>query len=136
MIELKDSNGEDNFVQEGESANITATFDFGGTQFNKAGIITLLFTLYEPKSNTVLNNRDEQNVKDLNGGHLATDGVLTLELDAADNVIVDADGQLESGQAEQHIARLKWTWNDGDSVRTGLEELSFYVEKLAVPTNG
>lgn len=207
-VELKDSSGNSVMVQEGESANITATIEFDGTTFNKAAIATLVMTLYDKSTKEIINRRIDQDILDANGSSVATGGTLTIELDSknkvftasastnklsitghgladgdriwlrtsgtlpgglptsgyvvnktandlqvattlggsavditsagsgthrllsGDNVVVGA--HVPEGQAEMHIARIQWTWNDGDSVRTGVEELSFYVQKMTI----
>ncbi len=131
-IELQDSNGVTVEVDEGESCNVTATFEFDGTAaFDKTEILTLLLTLYNRSDSTVINSRNAESAIDTNGHKLSTAGVLTAEFDASDNVIVDTE--LVAGQVETHVVRLKWTWSDGDTTRTGIEELEFKVKKLATP---
>jgi len=129
MIELRDSNGNENFVQEGESANITATFEFEGTSFDKAAVLSLVGTLYDLENKTYINSRNAQDILDANNGTLATDGTLTLRLGPTDNVIVDTTNTPQ-GSVEVHVLRVKWTWNDGVEGRTGIEELAFSVERL------
>lgn len=129
MIELRDVNGEEIDVQAGESANVVASFNFGSETFDKAALLTITATLYDLESKTVINSREDQDVKDHNDATVSSEGVLTLRLSPADNVIVDAD--LLVGQNEVHVIRLTWTWNDGVITRTGIEELRFNVMKTA-----
>lgn len=132
-IELQDSNSQTVEIDEGESCDITATFEFDGTAaFDKSEIITLLLTLYNECDNAVINSRNAEDAKDANGHLLSTEGVLTAKFQAADNVIVDSD--ITVGQLETHVVRLVWTWSDGVLTRTGKQELEFNVKKLATPS--
>jgi len=131
-IQLKDQNGADLVVQVGESFNFLATFkDMSATpvQLTKAQILTLTLTLYAGSS--IINSRNAVSVKDDNGGAVTTAGALTLKLDPADQVIVDTS--LENRGYEDHIIRIDWTWNDGQS-RTGRAEYRFQVEKIVTPS--
>ena len=131
MKTLLDDNEKLGIVQEGESANVVATFRFGTTAIVKASILTMELTLYDLASGAVIAGRDSQNVKDANDGAMASDGTLTLRLGPTDNVIVGTD--LDEGDYEIHVARLTWTWSDGVKTRTGVDELSFRVLKIATP---
>lgn len=126
MIRLKDSNETEQIVQEGESANITATFHFGDNTFDKDAILSLVASLYNQDTKEIINSWDELDVLDDNNATVATNGTLTLRLGPSENAII---GDLSDGDVESHVLRLKWTWNDGTAVRTGIEELVFQVEK-------
>ncbi len=131
-IILRDQNGNDLRVQEGESFNFTATFkDVQATPvaLTKSQILTLTLTLYA--GTTVINSRSAVDIKDANGGSLTDAGILTLKLDPADQVIVDTTTR--AGATETHVARFEWTWNDGRA-RTGVSEYTFKVEKLPSPS--
>lgn len=131
-IQLYDQNSNELVVQEGESFNFTATFkDVSATPvaLTKAQILTLTLTLYQ--DTTIINSRDAVSVKDANGGTVTTAGVLTMKLDPADQAIVNTSKR--AGTLEEHVARLDWTWNDGQS-RTGRAEYKFKVEKLSSPS--
>jgi hypothetical protein len=80
MITLKDTNGIVGIVDEGESATITATFKDGESSINKAAIESLRLTLYHTVQRQILNGRNDIDIKDANGGTLATNGTLTLIL--------------------------------------------------------
>lgn len=122
---LLDSADEPIVFTEGASGDIVAQFhDMLGADVNEAAILTLVLTLYDKASLQVINSRNEQNVKDVNGGTVATNGELTMRLNPIDNVIVG------SNTTEEHIARFKWTWNDGTETRTGIEEILFSVTNL------
>lgn len=122
---LLDSAGEPSVFTEGASGDIVAQFhDMLGVDVTEAAILSLVLTLYDRASLQVINSRNEQNVKDANGGTIAVDGELTMRFNPVDNVIVG------SNTTEEHIARFKWTWNDGVEVRTGIEEILFSVTNL------
>lgn len=129
MIELRDSEGRENFVQEGESANIKSTFVFEGTAFDKSALLTLVCDLYDKRTKQTINGRKNQDILDANDGSVSASGELTLRLGPSDNVIVDPTNVAE-GSVEGHVLRLTWTWNDGVKTRTGIEELLFFVERL------
>ena len=127
---LKNSSSEDVILEEGESANITATFyDLDGSAIAKANIARLTATLYDLASSTIINSRNAQDIKDTNGGSLTTAGVLTLKLQPADNAIVTVGNR----ELETHRLRLTWTWSDGDT-RTGTQEFEFYVRNMVTPS--
>lgn len=121
---LLDDAGHAAIFEEGASADIVATFkNMAGTQLTEANIVTLTLTLYDRATKAVINSRNAQDVKDANGGVLASDGTLTMKLGPLDNIIT---GHLDQ---EDHIARFTWTWSDGIT-RTGVKELLFRVANL------
>ena len=128
QIKLKDQNGDDLVIQDGESMNIIATFsDVSSTPETLAStdILTISLTLFA--GTTAINSRSAQSVLNANNGTLASDGTLTIALGPLDSVIV---GTVSAGATETHIARLVWTWNDG-AARTGIAEYTFEVEQTA-----
>lgn len=129
--QIKDSSDKVVPVQAGESCNIVATFhDMGGTAIAKAALLSLTATLYDEATSAVINSRNAQSVLDANQGAVASDGALTLRLTPSDSVIM---GTVAVGDTETHVLRLTWTWNDGVSVRTGIDEWTLSVEKIATP---
>ena len=123
---LKDANGAFVKIQAGESCNLTGTLkDTSGVAVTPA---TLLLTLYDETSGAIVNSRNGQDVNGANGGTVV-DGVYTIELDASDTAIM---GNLATGSTQNRIARVAYTWDDGDSTRTGIEEFIFPVEKMQV----
>lgn len=131
QINLEDQNGDRLVVQEGESFNFDATFKDVSSPpetLTSDDILTLTVTLFT--GTTVINSRDDQDIKNANGGTLTAGGALTLKLGPLDNAIV---GALSAGSLEKHVARITWTWNDGTE-RTGIAEYVFHVEKLVSPS--
>jgi len=131
-IQLKDQDGDNLVIQQGESHNMDPiTFkDLANppVQLTAANIVTLTLTLFDAATEAKINSRNAQDVKNANGGTLDTDGTFTMALDPADAAI--ASGSLATGGKETKVARYDWTWNDGQA-RTGRVEFIFEVEKVA-----
>jgi len=125
--DLLNQDGKLAVVDQGESCTIVAELKLGDDA--QTSVSTLKLTLYNETTNAVINSRNAQNVNGANGGSIDADGILTMNLDAADNPIVDST--LGVGDLENHVARFTWTWTGG---RTGIQELRFRVRKLATPT--
>lgn len=130
IIDLLDADGHAPAVQEGESCDITGTFQNGDTAIAKSALGTVTLTLYDERTSEVINSRNDQDILDANGGSITDAGVLTLKLQADDNVVC---GSIAAGRTEPHIARIKFTWTDGELTRTGIQEFRLRVEKLATP---
>ena len=130
---LRDSAGLAVVVQEGESCNLTVTFqDMTGATINKASLITLTCTLFDWTTAAVINSRNAQTVLDANNGLVASDGTLTLRLGPLDNIIV---GTPASGTKEIHCCLFTWTWSDGVATRTGRSDpLGVQVQNLPAVT--
>jgi len=125
VTRLKDSNDDYITIQEGESCNLKGTLkDTGGDTISSPATLTL--TLYDESTGVIVNSRNEQNVLNLNGGSV-TSGNYVIELDSSDTQIV---GSLTEGERQVRVARLSFTWNDGDGIRTGIEEFSFPIQRL------
>ena len=69
---------------------------------------TLKLTLYDLQTRTVINSRQQQNVKNANNGEVDSEGVFTWKVQSADNALVNSN-LLQ----ERHRALLEWTWPDG-----------------------
>lgn len=128
-VTLMDSDGERVEVDEGESCDITATFiDLESATLDEASLATITCTLINAADGAVINTREDQDIKDANNSTVTAGGVLTLRLQPADNVIVDAT--LTAGDTESHYLTVTWTWNDGVTTRTGKQEWEILVRKL------
>lgn len=132
MLTLLNQDGEDGVVHQGESCNITGQLRFGDTEIAKAVLDTLTLTLYDQATQTVINNRNAQDILDANNSSVDATCNVTIELDAADNPIVNANR--EAGFREKHVALVTWGWNDGNTDRIGRELLEFWVEQVATPS--
>ena len=124
---LKNSAGETVYVDEGESALLTATlYDTQNQSLDKASITSLTMTLTNSQSGStvIINSRDNQNILDANGGSVATDGTLTLKLLPDDNK--SCVGSAES--VVRNYLTLKWSWVDVDSVvQTGKQQFEIWL---------
>lgn len=128
---LLTSAGVEAVFEEAESSDVRGTlYDASGAALAKAAIATLTATLINAADETEINSRTNQDILDANGGYVTTAGVLTLKLQPADNVIVDAT--TATGEVETHYIDIKWTWVDSDGdTRTGIEAKWFGVMQIA-----
>jgi hypothetical protein len=81
----------------------TITRDDGVTGFKPS---TLLLTLYDKNTGTVINSRSASDVL----SSVDASGALALQLHPLDNVILDA-----TRNTEKHRALLYWTWGSGEA---------------------
>lgn len=93
-----------------------------------ANLATLTLTLFEASAGRILNNRSAQNVLGANGGTVESSSV-RIRLQPLDNAITLPT--LAVGGVEWHVARLNYTWNDGVTTRTGIEEVRFGVRRVS-----
>ena len=128
-ITLISSSGQRVLVDEGESANITATFeDLDAEILASTAILTLTATLINAADGVVINSREDQDVNNVGTATITALGVLTLRLQPLDNVIVSTT--LCNEGVESHYLTLTWTWNDGVATRTGKQEWEILVRKI------
>ncbi len=76
-------------VNEGSSRRYSAQLTSPDGPVTTAVITSILFTLFDPKTGTVINGRDKQEVKNQNGGTLEDDGLFELVLGPADISAID-----------------------------------------------
>lgn len=110
----------------------------GQPVLNGAAIVTILATLRDVVTSTVLNSRNAQNVRNANGGTLAGDGTFTLHLTGnVDNIIVSvAPTFAKSDRNEQHRLTLQVTFNKtGGGTGYLNHEVDFFVKSLADVAN-
>jgi hypothetical protein len=114
-------------VNEGSTAEYACDLvDASGDSIDASAVLTIVATLRANGVSAVINGRDDQNVKDINGGTL-TDGAFTLELSALDNVIVSSTSDRE----ELHKLTLQMTYNKtGGGTGALTHEVRFYVLNL------
>ena len=129
---ILDENGDAQVIEEDESCNILITFSDGDNTLEKTDLASITLTLFDVNGANIINERNAQDVKDANGGTVTDAGVLTLRLDPADNAVQSES--LAAGELEDHLIRIKWTWNDGVAVRTGVSESKLKVRKAASPS--
>ena len=110
---------------EKKTAKITATLnDEDGDALALANVDTLILTLYEEATETIINSRSGSDIKNTDGGTLhATSGAFTLTLAPDDMAIVQTDRN-----KEWHVALIEWTYNSGAD--DGGKEIAFQVQNL------
>jgi hypothetical protein len=95
-----------------------------GTPVDPAQISSILATLRDLVSGSVLNSRDAQEVKGVNGGTL-TSGLFVLQFAEADSLIVGTE------DPEQHVLTLDFRLVGGGRVT---REIWLYVANFAAIT--
>ena len=91
----------------------------GVTPVPGSSLSTLVVTVYEARSGTVINACRDRNILNVNGGVVDALGVLQLRLDAADMA------RLGTAESEVHVALVEWTW--ASPVRDGRTWILFTV---------
>lgn len=111
---LKPASGDD-FVDAGETPNLTATlYDAEGGSLAKSAVKSVVMSVYD-EAGAVINSRNEVDILDNNDCTLAADGTLTVRFATADTAYQQAEGV-----SEYHTVQIKWTWDDSEAVeRTG-----------------
>jgi len=112
-------------IDEGESGNITSTLQNKvGNALTKSELLTLKITIFDVRSNTIVNNRLNQNILDANNGTVDTVGELTFKLQPEDTVNVGSPRKF----LEERQVTIEWTWQDLEAVvNTGKHVFSIYV---------
>ena len=96
-------------IMEKTTVKITATVeDEDGNGLAAASLDTLTLTLYSLEDNTIINSRDDQSVKNVNGVTLDANGSLIWTVTPADTIIVNT-----TLNAERHRAVFEWTYDTG-----------------------
>ena len=122
---LKNTAGDYITIQSGESCNLTGSVK-STEGVTITSLTTFTVTLYDATSGAIINSRNKQNINGVNGGTF-TSGDYVLELDSSDTTAV---GDIEDDTTQDRIARFEFTYDDGDSTRTGIDEFSFKIEKM------
>jgi hypothetical protein len=114
------------------TAEISWTFsDPDGNPIQNPALLTATITLYDVDSDTIINNRSDQDILGLdktgNNNVEIVNGVATWYLQSDDNILITTHAAFEL-----HIALIEWTWNpgDGNGVRQGRQEIKILVENL------
>lgn len=97
--------------------------DENGAVVPGSSLTTLTLTLYNVDDGQIINNRNDQNILNANGGSVDGLGNFTLRLRAADNIILDP-----SKKSETHRALIRFTYNAGQDA--GSVEVEFRVQNL------
>lgn len=110
------------------TVQITGTIkDHTDTAIPLASLGAVTLTLYDKRTQTILNSRSEGSIKNANGGTITSGGALTLVLDPDDNVMASAGAGVET-----HVAQISWTYNSGTA--TGRALVEFPIRNLAKVT--
>ncbi len=127
--QLKNSAGDYVTINSGESCNLSGTLkDTAGATITS--ISTLKLTLFDESSGAIINSRKNQDVNGANGGTFSS-GTFTIELDGSDTTAV---GDIEETKTQNRIARIQWSYSDGDSTRTNEQEFYFPIYKPKTTT--
>lgn len=119
-------------VKQDTAAIYTATLkDETGAAIPLASLTAITLTLFNadvpepsPLTANIINGRNEQDVKNTNNVTIhATSGLLTWNMQSADNPIID-----ERFNTELHIARFDFFY--GSPTKQGAHEVRFRVENL------
>lgn len=82
--------------------------DQEGDPVPSAAVSAFAIDLYDDKTGTVINGRDEQSIFNVNGGtYHPTSGHFTFTFESEDNPII---GSYRRGYREPHTARFTLTW--------------------------
>ena len=142
MANLKKS---DRVVNEGSAAQYTATLkDPSGTVVPTSNLIALGLVLYNQRDGSIINTRGTlsgtdytfQDVRPTNDSAVnnvtfhATSGLMTWQIQPADNAIVDTT--LAPGESETHVAVFKFSYTSGSDSYTDYHTEVFEVEQVRV----
>lgn len=117
--------------------NEKSTFLWTGTLKNENGValgpsdlVTLICTLYDEDTGTIINSRNQQNILNLNNFTLTTASSANISWDSpmADQLIVD-----DTKETEVHIAKIEWTFGSGGAFG-GKKEIAIRVVNLVRTT--
>lgn len=112
-------------VKEAATAIYAATItDQDGAPLGGLDLFALTLTLYDQKTQAIINDRDEQDVLNVNGVTIDSGGLLTWEITPADNAFVGTKAD------EIHVALFRYYWNGGD--RAHWHEVWLKVQNQAV----
>jgi hypothetical protein len=85
-------------------------------------LISMTMALYDEHTKAIINSCTARDVKNANGGVVASTGAFSVRLDPADMAI------LGGRPSEDHVALYTWTW--GSPLKTGRHEVAFTVTNL------
>lgn len=104
-------------VLEGSSATWTGYLrDAAGVAIASADIVALTITLYDRLTDTIINSRTAQDILNANNVTVhATSGLITWEVQPADNVIVGTS--LKTNKSEEHVALIECTYDTSKKLK-------------------
>ena len=97
--------------------------DDEGEVLNGGAVSTLTLTLYDLRTDTIINSRDEQNVLNTNGVTVDGSGNFTWTIGPLDTPIVNS-----ALAYEQHRAYFRWTYNGGTSA--GSQQVTMTIRNM------
>lgn len=89
---------------------------------------TATLTLYDDRTKTVINSRNQQNVNNANGVTISDAGIVTWVMTPADNAIVN-----DKLPSEIHVAVFDFRWDGG--VSRAVHEVKFLVTNIGMMTS-
>lgn len=112
-------------INEKTTARITATLrDDAGAVVPGSSLTTATLTLYDLATDTIINSRNAQDIRNANNVTIDESGNLSWVMGAADNPIVNSALNLET-----HIALFQFTW--GTPTKALNTEVQLQVRNLA-----
>ena len=110
-------------VPEGSSRLYSAVLvDHTQQPIQPASVVSIALTLRDLRTGAVVNGRENQNVKNANGGTLAADGVFTMLFGPADTAMLDG----ATGERHKRRATFKVVSTQGAENH----EVTFVVQNL------
>lgn len=103
--------------------------DESGTPIPVASLDTLKLTLYDKSTDTIINARDAQDVKNANDVTVNAGGVVTWIVQPEDLPIVSS--RVPYGARETHVALFEWTFDATGRGHRAYEFAVKNVEKVA-----
>lgn len=116
-------------IRNGETLTLsTVIYNHEGVAIPASSLDSLTLTLVDEIGHSVINERDDQDVLNANGGELDESGNFSLRLDPDDMVIVNV-----LLKYEWHDARLTWVLTSGSPAveHTGFASIKFRVTNVA-----
>jgi hypothetical protein len=100
-----------------------------GTNIDEAALQALTLTYYNVADGTIINSRENQDIKDANQVDVSVAGLVTWGLTTADTIIVDVTTPI--GSFEKHRALFTWTYISSDTTtKTGRDQIDILVRNL------
>lgn len=105
-----------------------------GSTIPESSLQTLTLTYYNVADGSIINSRDDQDIKDTNNVVVASLGTVTWTLQDADTTIQDTSAT-EVDEYERHRALFTWTYTSSDGLtKSGRDEIDILVKNLGKVT--
>lgn len=106
--------------------------DASGSAIALADIVSATMTLYDKKTETAINTRTAQDIKNANNVTIhSTSGLITWEIQPEDNIIVSST--LEDRKAEEHIALITVTYDTSKILQMEIKLNVVNMQKVSNP---